>query len=165
MFTLLIGRLYWLQIVNHDSLKTQALKQRGKEVNLCPDRGMIYDKNLIPLTNRERITTLFVLKDNIKNNQAIKSFIFKNSNLETEELEEKLKGNEKIIEIPLIGTIIDSNYNKEILISERILRYSRENLLSHVIGYINKSENIGQSGIEKVYDDILKNGGMECPYS
>ncbi len=160
MFTLLIGRLYWLQIVNHDSLKTQALKQRGKEVNLCPDRGMIYDKNLIPLTNRERITTLFVLKDNIKNNQAIKSFIFKNSNLETEELEEKLKGNEKIIEIPLIGTIIDSNYNKEILISERILRYSRENLLSHVIGYINKSENIGQSGIEKVYDDILKNGGM-----
>lgn len=160
VFVLLIGRLYWLQIKNHDSLKIQALKQRGKEVNLHPNRGIIYDRNLIPLTNRERITTLFILKDSIINNQDIKSFILKNGNLNTDELEEELKGKEKIIEIPLIGSNINSNFNKELLINERILRYGRENLLSHVIGYINKSENKGQSGIEKVYDDILKNGGM-----
>ena len=43
------------------------------------------------------------------------------------------------------------------LLSEKTLRYSNENILSHVIGYINKSENRGETGIEKVYDEILKN--------
>ena len=44
------------------------------------------------------------------------------------------------------------------MITDRILRYGKKNILSHVIGYINKSENRGKAGIEKVYDDILKHG-------
>ncbi|WP_236914966.1 peptidoglycan D,D-transpeptidase FtsI family protein [Clostridium sp. Cult2] len=161
VFLLLIGRLYWLQIKNHDLLKIQALKQRGKEIELYPNRGIIYDINLIPLTNNERTITLFVLKDSIKSNESIKDFILKNSNLKEEELRENLMKNDKIIEIPLIGSIKNSNYNKNMLVEEKTTRYSSKKILSHVIGYINKSENKGESGIEKVYDEILKESDKE----
>ncbi|MFA5577559.1 MAG: penicillin-binding protein 2, partial [Tissierellaceae bacterium] len=36
-------------------------------------------------------------------------------------------------------------------------RYFDDNLLSHTIGYVNKAENRGQTGIEKVYDEFLRN--------
>ncbi|MCF6464158.1 peptidoglycan D,D-transpeptidase FtsI family protein [Clostridium sp. Cult1] len=158
-FVLLIGRLYWIQIKKHDWLNTQVLKQRGKEINIYPNRGIIYDRNLIPLTNREKITALFVLKDNLIKDQRIINFILKNSSLKESQLKEYLKTEEKIIEIPLVDLTSKYNYkdNKNMLISEKTLRYSNENILSHVIGYINKSENRGEAGIEKVYDEILKN--------
>ncbi|HSH36769.1 MAG TPA: penicillin-binding transpeptidase domain-containing protein [Schnuerera sp.] len=163
IFILLIGRLIWFQIINYESLKNQALKQRGKEVSLYPNRGIIYDENLIPLTNRERVTTLFVLRDSIDNNQNIENFILKNTSLNKEELEEYLNDNNKnkIVEIPLKSPILNYNSNKDIVIADKTLRYSKNNLLSHVIGYINKSENRGKSGVEKVYDEILRNGQQQ----
>ncbi len=45
--------------------------------------------------------------------------------------------------------------NKDIYFANRIYRYNKDNILSHIIGYINKSENRGETGIEKVYDEIL----------
>ena len=155
IFILLIGRLFWLQIKNHHPLKTEALKQRGKEVNIYPDRGIIYDVNLIPLTNNERVNTLFVFKDSIDKDQSIKDFILNNTNLSEKQLEECIETNKTIIDIPLKHTIPNPN-EKKIFVADKTLRYNNRNILSHVIGYINKSENRGESGIEKVYDEILK---------
>ena len=39
---------------------------------------------------------------------------------------------------------------------EKTVRYSNSNLLTHLIGYIKKSENNGVSGIEKYMNDELK---------
>lgn len=156
IFSLLIGRLYWLQIVNHDSLKSQVLKQRGKEISLSPNRGIIYDKNLIPLTNRERITNVFVFRNSIVNDKSIRNFIIKNTTFNEKELDEYIKDKGTIVHIPLKFNI-QSISNKNMFVADKILRYGNKNILSHVIGYINKSENRGKTGIEKVYDEILRN--------
>lgn len=163
VFILLVGRLYWIQIKNHHSLKVQALKQRGKEISLYPNRGIIYDKNLIPLTNREKINTMFVSKKYIENNPNFKKFIIGNSQLNENELNNYIKSRGAIIDIPLKSTVAGIN-SKEILITDRVLRYGKRNILSHVIGYINKSENRGEAGIEKVYDEVLKDGENHSLY-
>ncbi|NLW22371.1 MAG: hypothetical protein GXY88_03800 [Tissierellia bacterium] len=156
---LLIGRLYWLQIKNYNTLKIQALKQRGQEISLYPKRGIIYDTNLIPLANRDRESTLFTFKDSIYKDQSLKDFILKYSSLNERELIEYIRYKHTIVDIPLTYTMAPYN-DINTLITDRTLRYSKNNILSHVIGYINKSENRGESGIEKVYDDILKNQRM-----
>ncbi len=46
---------------------------------------------------------------------------------------------------------------KNILVKEKSIRYSSENLLTHLIGYIKTSENNGVSGIEKSMNEELKN--------
>ncbi|GFN36034.1 peptidoglycan D,D-transpeptidase FtsI family protein [Tepidimicrobium xylanilyticum] len=156
-FILLISRLFWIQIKNHHNLNIQVLRQRGKEFDLYPKRGIIYDRNLIPLTNRQRVNVLFALKNNIIEDQSLKHTLLNNTSLDYEEFEKRLKDDEKIVEIPLhtIKPII-SNWSN-ILIHQKVIRYDENSILSHVIGYINKSENKGEFGIEKVYDDILKN--------
>ena len=85
----------------------------------------------------------------------MKSFILENSSLYEKDLEEYLNRKDKIIEIPLDSSINDFTNNKDMLITEKTLRYNGNNLLSHVIGYVNKSENRGESGIERLYDEIL----------
>ena len=62
VFILLVGRLYWIQVKNHNLLKVQALKQRGKEISLYPNRGIIYDKNLIPLQIGKKLILCLFLK-------------------------------------------------------------------------------------------------------
>ena len=48
---------------------------------------------------------------------------------------------------------------------EKTVRYSNSNLLTHLIGYIKKSENNGVSGIEKYMNEELKDSNKTmCQY-
>lgn len=156
IFLLLIGRLYWLQVGNHEELKGQALKQRGTEIKLNPNRGIIYDRNLIPLTNRKKTLIGFVFKDTIQKNKDLKNYILNNSEFDEEGLKEYLDVKENIVDITLNPNALEIENNKDIYIANRVSRYDNNNILSHVIGYINKSENRGEAGVEKVFDEILK---------
>lgn len=152
---LLIGRLFWFQIIKSDEYRMAALKQRGKEVKLYPERGVIYDKNLIPLTNRERLSTVYFTdynsyKDYVNDN---KIYIKENENSDNE-----------ILSMPIEGQINEEELPKGAFLYDRIFRYDKNNLLSHVIGYINKSENRGESGVEKVFDEVLKNKKLDSIY-
>jgi len=156
IFSLLTFRLYCLQIKNHDELKVQALKQRGKEIKISPNRGIICDRNLVPLTNSEKSLTAFVFKDTIQKDEKLKKYILENSFFNEKELEEYLNNKKGLIDIPLKANALKMENNKDIYITEKTSRYDDENLLSHVIGYVNKSENRGEAGIEKLYDEILR---------
>jgi len=156
-FMLLSARLYWIQIKSHDRFRTEALRQRSEEISLYPHRGTIYDRNLIPLTNANKKSTLLVFREKIISDRKLVDFIIKNTNLTYSDLMGYASFKGKIVSIPLNEKIDTIPNSKDIFVTERVTRYSDENLLSHVIGYINKSENRGEYGIEKVYDDILVN--------
>ena len=154
LFAGLLGRLYYLQIYDNRDLKLQGLKQRSTEINLRSKRGTIYDRNLIPLTNREVTKTLVAPREAIIKNKEILKKVKENTELSTIEINKILDTNNKLVQIPLTRKIDIENANN-IFIVDIINRYSKTNLLSHVIGYINKAENRGESGIEKVYDEFL----------
>ncbi|HHV45528.1 MAG TPA: hypothetical protein GXX53_01265 [Tissierellia bacterium] len=156
-FSLLEIRLFWIQIKNHDRFKYEALRQRAKEISLYPNRGIIYDRNLIPLTNVNRKNTLLVFRENIFKDRELMDFILENTDLDYWDVISYSQNSDEILAIPLKGEVENIDISKNMFITERTERYSDNNLLSHVIGYINKSENRGESGIEKVYDDILVN--------
>ena len=42
---ILIGRLYWLQVVKYDEYRMEAAIQQLKDVTITPTRGEIYDAN------------------------------------------------------------------------------------------------------------------------
>lgn len=153
MFFALIGRLYYLQVYDNEHLKLASLKQRSTEISLTSKRGTIFDRNLIPLTNGETTKTIIIPKQVILNNDEILDKIKANTTLSMKELNLLLETRDKILKIP-----IDKEINIEgnnIFTTDIIDRYSKANLLSHVIGYINKAENRGESGIERTYDEFL----------
>ncbi len=152
LFFLLIIKLYWVQVVKSDIYKREALKQRSKEIIVYPDRGIIYDRNLIPFTNRKKQSSIYVFKEDLKG-RKFKEYINKYAIISNK----ILYTDEKIIEIPLKKIEKLASVPKGMYVIDKVLRYDDSNLLSHVIGYVNKGKNKGDYGIEKAFDDILKN--------
>ncbi|WP_053957083.1 peptidoglycan D,D-transpeptidase FtsI family protein [Inediibacterium massiliense] len=156
----LIGRLYYIQMVKGDEYYAAAKKQWTKEIPIGISRGKIYDRNQNLLTNRHKKEYLMVFP---------KYFVASNPNIE---ILKKISGNKanvlkdkKILRYePIKLEII--NHNKEFIDQavhmkgvfpiEYTDRYEKIGLAAHVIGYINTIDNRGEKGIEKVYDEILK---------
>lgn len=67
-----------------------------------------------------------------------------------------------IIQIQTKNIDIDKSMKKElekngIMVEEKTMRYAKDGLLSHTIGYIKEDDKSGQSGIEKSMDSVLRN--------
>ncbi|SHH30301.1 penicillin-binding protein 2 [Caloranaerobacter azorensis DSM 13643] len=157
IFGLIIVRLFYIQIIKGEEYKQAAIRQRTIEIKLKPSRGMIFDRNLIPLTNKNKIKTMFIFRNMYSEKELSKILKILDSKNSIEKY--KILSNGNIIEIPLDKEADDLKKIenlKGIYVKDKIKRYDGENVLSHVIGYVNKSENKGQSGIERAFDNILK---------
>ncbi len=159
----------FLQIVKGDYYENLAEKNRYKILEFSAERGIIFDRNLTPLVKNEIIFDLVfhpqinISKEDEKNFQEISNFlhldvkkiILKNIN-EPEIIIKKKLTHEELI---FFQTRIDDF--KNFSIQKRIIRnYVDLSSLSHILGYIGQDKNIydltGKEGVEKTYNDILK---------
>lgn len=162
---LLLGlRLYFIQVYKNPIYSEQALKQRGKEISLSPNRGIIYDRNLVPLTNTKSTQSIILTNDILKYNEHMLDIVLEYTSLSRYEIFELINSNDEIIQIPLKNNIRIDNKPLNVFLVDVIERYSEDNLLSHVIGYVNKKDNYGETGIEKVYDEFLQNTDKKSLY-
>ncbi|KNF09873.1 stage V sporulation protein D [Gottschalkia purinilytica] len=155
-FGLLIIRLFWIQIINGEDYKNLAIKQQTKDLKVSLPRGIIYDKNGIKLTNTEKEKTLFIFKRDILDNKESLEKLKKALGYSDRELKKLLDSNNSVIELSLKNKKIDLkeiSSIKEVRVEEKVSRNNNENLLTHVVGYVNKKDNKGISGIEKSFDD------------
>ena len=161
IFVLLSLRLYYLQFIKSEELSSGALNQRGKEILISPKRGTIYDRNNASLTNNETVPTLIVLKRQLLEDEELYKQIQASTTLSYREFHNRINDNENLLMIPMDKdfTIDDSKNN--LFLVDIVNRYTEDNLLSHVIGYINKSDNRGESGIEKVFDEYLNINSLD----
>lgn len=152
-------RLYYIQVEKSSFFSELAMKQRSSQVTTNPSRGTIYDRNLIPLTNKDKVRTIVVHKNLLLREEALYHKVLENSYLSKEDLDHLLETNDYILQIPIKQDFIVDYSN--IYFLDIVQRYSQSSLLSHVIGYINKAENTGEAGLERVYDEFLKDSSKK----
>lgn len=158
IFFFILGfRLYFIQIYKNPIYSEEALKQRGKEISLYPKRGIIYDRNLTPFTNIKNTQNIILSNKILKNNKHMLDIVLEHSTLSRYEILNLLNLDDEIIKIPLKDNIRIDNKPEDVFVVDVVERYTDKNILSHVIGYVNKKDNYGESGIEKVFDEFLKN--------
>ncbi|NLY44730.1 MAG: penicillin-binding protein 2 [Tissierella sp.] len=155
IFLLLSLRLYYLQFVKSEDLASGALNQRGKEIYISSKRGTIFDRNNNPLTNNEKVPTLIVQKKQLLEDKELYKGIQKNTVLSLREFYNRVNSKESLLTIPMNKDFVIGDTKNNLFLVDIVNRYTEDNLLSHVIGYINKSDNRGESGIEKVFDEYL----------
>ena len=155
VFIILVIRLYYLQIIKYPIYSALALKQRSKEISLYPERGLIFDRNLVPLTNIDSTPHIIIPKEIIHENKIIYNHVLNNTTLSYGEFYKIINSNDNLLQIPIKNIFKLEDMNSNIFFVDVVNRYRKENLLSHVIGYINKAENSGEAGLEKVYDEYL----------
>jgi penicillin-binding protein 2 len=184
LLSLLLGRMFYLQLLKGNEYKVLSDKNRISLVLIPPSRGAIYDnKKIVICENRPS----FLLKlDRRKNKDYAASLenFFEICNLNDEEKKSifaNLKKSPKKLPITLISdvewnrlTLVEENLNElSGIYAEQILvrKYNYPESSSHLIGYVGKiaekdlqdssdqvsSEfQVGKIGIEKQYEDLLQ---------
>ncbi|MBN9646483.1 penicillin-binding protein 2 [Terrisporobacter glycolicus] len=150
-----------LAIYKNKEYESKVESQSLETINLNSGRGIIYDRNNLPLTDKKKTKVLLVPKDIISGNYQNVSLIKKATKLTEEDIYKAVQKqlSNEIIEIDIDyvdESKIDELKEKNISVKEKTIRYSDNSLLTHLIGYVKKSENNGVSGIEKYMNEELK---------
>lgn len=134
-------------LMNSENLMEIATEQNRETFTIQDQRGYIYDRNMEPLVNTQEGYKAIV-EDSCEDNNKLLQFV---DDQEKEGFWEKVKKQEPFMvelrhrsfKIEGVDTYL---YKK---------RYANNQLAPHLIGYIDKEEQKGISGIEKVFDNFL----------
>ena len=167
VFALLTVRLGWIQFVNGSSLQSMAYTQQTLDRSINPNRGIIYDRNGIPLAVSASVETVTINPMNIASNDK-EQVAYAFSSIFDLDYETVLKKVNKRSSIETIVKKVDKDKTDELRVwmeenniisginidedSKRYYPYST--LCSQVIGFTG-SDNQGLNGIEAKYDSIL----------
>ncbi len=185
-FLLILIRLIFLQLLNHEAYKKMSDENRIRLIATQPIRGRIIDKNGLVLAD-SRVNYSLIIKPQYVNETLWKNYkkvISKLFNISSDYLEKKYSDGLKnykfsitLIDDLKVDQIIKFKENENTLIgieisSKLIRNYPYKNLASHVIGYTQPitdieyevlskrgyklNDLIGRTGIEYVYEDHIR---------
>ena len=172
LFSLLLGRVYQLQIIQHTQLLELAQKNKTKDISLMPYRSDIIDRYGLPLayyhTTYHLTSTQDYLAARLPNEQQ-----YALSNLG---LSEQLYPNKKIGISANLYAYIKNHPIDGISVNEQISRYyPYPESFSHLVGYTSVLPNStvqyhdpklsfmeGKTGVEQVFDHYIRgNPGLQ----
>ena len=166
IFTILISRFFYLQIVTTKKYKFLSIKNKIRIIKITPPRGKIFDQNNIKLVFNSNKYVLYIKKisresfrDIIKKLKT--AFTEKFINYIVKKLQHK-KTKQLIINNLTLKQIRNIKIQSEIrnfkIVKDLSRIYKFKNFTFHVIGYVVNYFNnilIGQNGIEKSYNSFL----------
>ena len=167
-FTVLIGRLVKLQVIDSRFYAQRAAQQQLGTVTVAANRGTIYDRNMKPLAQSATVWDVIVSPSYIKSDAVrggIADNLSKILNMDRSAVLAKLAKNTsyeviaKKIEKPVADLVRNyltaNNINGVALVEDSKRYYPFGNFASQVLGFTG-TDNQGLSGIEKEYDSVLK---------
>lgn len=163
---LLAGRLFFLQIVAGPKLTVQSLGGRVQEVPMEVSRGEIVDCNGIPLTNTARHFSVIVFPGQLSDIPSVVGQIAAITRVPAAQIMSRITRDERPFKLKtdldaLTAQKINALNMPGILVLDEKVRYGHNSLAAHVTGYINLSDNHGVSGIEGMFDELLRGNQPE----
>lgn len=156
LICLLIAKLFYLQIIEGGRLARQATSQRISQTEVSKVRGQILDKYGVPFTDRSSASYIVLFPQLF--NELLPGELSEVSKI----LDTDMSNIKKQFESKNQPILIKADSEKEAEIKdmnlqgistvETLNRYDDSSLARHLIGYLNKIDEQGQSGIEKAYN-------------
>ena len=164
-FLLVIGKVFYIQVIDYDKLNTYANNLWSRNLPIEADRGrIITSDNVVVADNLTTVSLVFIPSQIDKNRKeeiakeialildcdvnAIREHIFKSSSIERVHPEGRRLDYDKADAISKLE--IEGVY----LVKESKRVYPYDMLLSHSLGYVG-IDNQGLSGLELEYDEYL----------
>ena len=170
LFLFIIGRYFYVQILWRDWLVYKALDQWTREIPIVASRGIITDRNGRVLVENDTGYTIFARSNAVKEKADTAKSLAKILEKDEEILYNKLT-TIKASEITVAKRIEKEKISSLAQLLLEGVYYSRDNLRSYpcgsslcqVLGFTS-SDNVGVTGIEKYYDELLKGKRGELLY-
>lgn len=157
IFSLII-RLY---VITNSGALSAAAQNSVKTIDVGTTRGVIYDRNMIPLTASESYTLACVLP-------TARAITTLKTNLSGEDFETHYK---KLSEGSLVTFITENPEDfsncPDITALKVYNRYSKNQVAPHIVGYLSPDKKEGVYAAEKSYNDFLTehSGSLVLAYS
>ena len=186
IFAILFFRFYHLQIYQHSKYETKAGNNSVRKISLHAPRGIIYDRNGIPIVDNRQIYDLSVIPFDVTN-QFDYQMVSNRTGVSSNELKEKIaKGKKSFHRFRPIPIKRHINFETRSHLEENKLSlpgtifsefpartYPVKAKLTHVLGYLRAVTELsvsipnqeldyklgdvfGFSGIERIYESILR---------
>jgi penicillin-binding protein 2 len=181
---LIIARLIFLQIINHDHYTTLSEDNRLNILPIPPTRGLIYDRNGVLLAQNLPSFTLELIPEHISDIDATLNTLRDLIALTDEEIarfHEQRKNKRRFEGVPLRFRLNDVEHAKiavhqdqlpGVEVTAELTRdYPQGKLASHAIGYVGRineleltqleatrysaTKHVGKTGVERSYEDLL----------
>jgi len=160
-FLSIVGRAYYLQVVQASELQERADQQRQRVVKLAPQRGSIFDSRGDPLAISLAAESLYADPGLIKNPQKVAGQLGKLLKSSKKELARLLSEKKRFV---WLQRKLDPQVVKQIrglkiyglqFVTERKRYYPQAGTAAHVLGFIGLDPK-GLEGIELEYDRQLQ---------
>jgi penicillin-binding protein 2 len=194
LFTLLVMRMGYIQILKGPDLTRQAVAMRSRQIELKEfSRGEILDRNLVPLTGTRVASAVYCLPQEIiktyagnqrANDQAaakeaalyqLAGELGKLIGVEQEEifspLRDAYRRQTRFVRIaddlnPAEVQLIQESKLPGTVVAPVIKRYREDGFAVHLVGYLGGGpEDAGQAGLEKAYDALLRDNRSSAQLS
>ena len=172
VLTVIFGKLIYLQIVNNDFYKKQALEQWTRGIPIEAVRGTIYDSNGKKLAVSLKRNTVWARPGDLEETgeereaklNSIAQIVADSIDMEKDDVLKKLKSEDPNVKIKqwveqseaeaLSKKIKENNINIIQIVEDNKRYYPKGSFASYVIGHTN-DEQVGQYGIESILDKEL----------
>lgn len=184
LFFILVGRLVYLQVISHQHFTTLSQDNRVKLIPLPPTRGLIYDRNGVPLAENRPAFSLEIVPERVQNlDRTLKELakIIEISPSDQERFNKLRKRKRRFESIPIRVHIspeeaatfaVNQHKFPGAAIRAGLTRdYPQDTITAHTLGYVGRiSEKdlhtisasnyagttyIGKNGVEKTYESVL----------
>lgn len=151
---ILIGRLAVL--TSGEELAEASLQQGTRTLTVASSRGMIYDRNLVPMVGTETFYRAAILPTE----SAVQAVVRILPESAPTILELARQRSPFTMEVPTRYI-----YARDVQVFEVTSRYNDPGIAPHLVGYTDAAGDRGLSGIEKAYDDYLSGIGASIRVS
>lgn len=183
IFTFLSGKLIYDQMINGRDMARAAVQMRSQTIELKEyPRGLILDRNGIPLTDSTKDFALYampgVVKAHYAGDQSLEAALAGVAAILSPHLHEDTRQEikQRLGQMPpetrslmrLAAHLEDDEVQavlnldlQGVIVAPIIKRYRDDGFMAHILGYVGPAGDSGQSGIEKSYDHILAESASE----
>ena len=160
MLVLLTGRVLFIQAARGAELQEKAFEQQTRDRLIRPNRGSIYDRNMVGLAVTESVASVSVIYAQIKDLPGTAAMLARELELDEPELLEKISRRLALVRVAYQVNMDIADRIREldypgVVVDEDIRRvYPFGSLASQVIGFVG-SDNQGIIGLEAKYDSYL----------
>lgn len=158
---MLIFRLAWLQLVEGDRLREEALEVRMRDVPVEAKRGTIFDRNGQELVKSISVDSAYAFPPQVKDKGDAADKIAAALGMDREEVYKKLTQNvgfvwlKRRIDYQSAQKLKDLKISGVELVEENKRFYPQDSLAAHVLGFAG-DDNQGLIGLESIYDNELR---------
>ncbi|MCL2356185.1 MAG: penicillin-binding transpeptidase domain-containing protein [Defluviitaleaceae bacterium] len=160
MFALYMGRIFYIQTVKGEELRGMAFEQQTRDRLIRPERGTIYDRNMVGLAVTETTASVSTVYVQMRDRRMTARILAQELGLDEEEVFEKISQRVALVRVAQqvdkeVADRIRAHDLPGVAVDEDVLRvYPFGSLASHMIGFVGR-DNQGIIGLEARYDSYL----------